>query len=81
MVKSLEDTFERMLGKSHDELMEIGNRPRQTQIIKPGKIIGHFTYDFDKETEKFTPTLKYRFIRFFNGIYSKVSNYINSRKD
>lgn len=51
--------FERMMGHSHEELMELGRHPRQQIQPNPRKIIGHFTYDFDKKTETFTPAEDY----------------------
>ena len=52
--------FERMMGHSHDELMEIGRQKRQQISSNPGKVIGHFEYDFDKKTEKFIPAKDYK---------------------
>jgi len=47
--------FERMMGHSHEELMEIGRHPRRIIPSKSdGEIIGYFTYDFENKTETYT---------------------------
>jgi hypothetical protein len=71
--------FERFMEHSHEELMEIGRKPRRVISDPPGKLIGHFTYNFENKTEKFTPTLEYRIRTFFNNIYSKVYSYFKGK--
>ena len=52
--------FERMMGHSHEELMEIGRRPRKTiPSESDGEIIGTFTYNPKTGKETYTPTEKY----------------------
>jgi hypothetical protein len=53
--------FERLMGHSHDELMEIGRQPHQAPILneKNSKTIGYFTYDHNNKKIKYTPTKKY----------------------
>jgi hypothetical protein len=52
--------FERLMGHSHEELMEIG---RQKRISVPsesdGEIIGAFTYNPQTGEETYTPAEKY----------------------
>ena len=72
----IEQKFERFM-------MDI-KRERQmhpSEKGKPGKIIGHYTYDFENKTEKFTPTLKYRIISSFNRLYSNLYSYFNPKKN
>lgn len=54
--------FERMMGHSHEELMEIGRQPRQAPMLneKNSKIIGYFTYDHNNKKIKYTPTKEYK---------------------
>lgn len=74
--------FERFMGHSDEGLMELGSRSRRTNPSKSdGEIIGHFTYDFEKQTETFTPTLKYRIITSFNRFYSNIYSYFKPKKD
>ncbi len=72
--------FERMMGHSHEELMEMGRQPRHQIQPNPGKIIGHFTYDFENKTETFTPTLKYRIKTSINKLYSQIYSYFRHKK-
>lgn len=53
--------FERMMGHSHEELMEIG-RQNRTEIPSesPGKIIGTFKYNLETGEETYTPTKEYK---------------------
>lgn len=53
--------FERMMGHSHEELMEIGRHPTQRQILNEenSKTIGYFTYDHNNKKIKYTPVKKY----------------------
>jgi len=73
--------FETMMGKTHDELMELGRQPQQ-QILnkKNSKILGHFKYDSKTQTEKFIYTPRYRLTIFVNKTRSKVQNYFNKNQ-
>jgi len=44
---------------------------------KKARIIGHFVYDFNKGTEKFIYTPKYKLIRFMNQSLSTIQNYFS----
>ena len=54
--------FERMMGHTHDELMEIGRHPHQAPILneKNSKTIGYFTYDHNNKKIKYTPVEDYK---------------------
>jgi len=54
--------FERLIGHSHDELMEIGRNHRQAPILNEdnSKIIGYFKYDHKNKKIKYTPTKEYK---------------------
>jgi len=73
--------FETMMGKTHDELMELGRQPQQ-QILnkKNSKILGHFKYNFKTQTEKFVYAPRYRLIRFVNQTRSRVYNYFSKNQ-
>lgn len=52
--------FERLMGHSHEELMEIGRQKRQQISSNPGKVIGTFTYNSETGEETYTPAKKYK---------------------
>jgi hypothetical protein len=54
--------FERLMGHSHDELMEMGRHSHQAPILneKNSKIIGYFTYDHNNKKIKYTPSKEYK---------------------
>jgi len=72
----IEQKFERFMMDIRRE-----NQMHSPEKGKPGKIIGHFTYDFEKQTETFTPTLRYRIISSINRLYSNIYSYFNNKKD
>lgn len=70
----IERKFERfMIGLRQERQM---HPPKKE---KPGKIIGHITYDFENQTEKFTPTLRYKIISSFNQFYSRFCSYFHNQ--
>ena len=73
--------FERMMGHTHDELMEIGRYPTPRMDPSEMKTIAHITYDFENKKIKYTPNLKYRVITSFNRFYSNISSYFTHKKD
>jgi len=73
--------FERMMGATHDELMELGRHPHKKILNeKNSKTIGHFKYDFKNQTEKFVYTPKYKLIRFINKTHSTIQNYFSKNQ-
>ena len=70
--------FERMMGATHDELMEIGRHP-QKKILneKNSKKIGYFKHNSKGQIERFVYTPKYKLIRFINKTHSTIQNYFS----
>ncbi len=84
MGKELSDSFERfrgierLLGKTHDELMELGRNPQRPILNKKNsKKIGYSIYNPQDKTIKFVYLPKYRLIRFINRTHSKLRNYFS----
>jgi len=64
-----------------ERMMILNKQERQMHLPekKQKNIIGYMTYNFEDETEKFTPTLKYRIISSFNKFYSKMRSYFHNK--
>jgi hypothetical protein len=52
--------FERLMGHSHDELMEIGRQPKRQVQPNPGEIIATRMYNPTTGEETFTSTENYK---------------------
>ncbi|MGY4884532.1 MAG: hypothetical protein ACP5NZ_03055 [Nanobdellota archaeon] len=54
--------FERMMGHTHEELMEIGRHPDEAPILNKNnsKTIGYFTYDHNNKKITYTPAKEYK---------------------